>query len=79
VFVSRKTNKLYVRYDYEPLFEAPVTIKNPDRPLGTHVYTAMEATDSGMRWSAISIPTPVERRAGGDQARQARRAANRGR
>jgi len=60
----------YVRYDYEPLFEAPVTIKNPDRPLGTHVYTAMEATDSGMRWSAISIPTPVERRAGGDQARQ---------
>ena len=60
VFVSRKTNKLYVRYDYEPLFEAPVQIKNPDRPLGTHVYTAMEATDSGMRWSAISIPTPVK-------------------
>ncbi len=60
VFVSRKTGKLYVRYDYEPLFEAPVQIKNPDRPLGTHVYTAMEATDSGMRWSAISIPTPVK-------------------
>jgi L,D-transpeptidase-like protein len=60
VFVSRKTGKLYVRYDYEPLFEAPVTIRNPDRPLGTHVYTAMEATDSGMRWSAISIPTPVK-------------------
>jgi lipoprotein-anchoring transpeptidase ErfK/SrfK len=60
VFVSRKTGKLYVRYDYEPLFEAPVTIKNPDRPLGTHVYTAMEATNSGMRWSAISIPTPTK-------------------
>jgi hypothetical protein len=59
VFVSRKTGKLYVRYDYAPLFEMPVTIKNPSLPLGTHVYTAMEATDSGMRWTAISIPSPA--------------------
>jgi lipoprotein-anchoring transpeptidase ErfK/SrfK len=60
VFVSRKTGKLYVRYDYAPLFETPVTIKNPERPLGTHVYTAMEKTNDGasMRWNAISIPTP---------------------
>ena len=58
VFVSRKTGKLYVRYDYEPLFEAPVTIKNPERLIGTHVYTAMEATDGALRWTAISIPTP---------------------
>lgn len=58
VFVSRKSGKLYVRYDYEPLFEAPVTIKNPSLPLGTHVYTAMEATDAGMHWTAISIPSP---------------------
>jgi lipoprotein-anchoring transpeptidase ErfK/SrfK len=61
VFVSRKTGKLYVRYDYEPLFDAPVTIKNPSLPLGTHVYTAMEATNdgAGMRWAAISIPSPA--------------------
>src|SRR6185369_13793902 len=52
------TNKLYVRYDYAPLFEAPVTIKNPSLPLGTHVYTAMEATGGTMRWTAVSIPTP---------------------
>ena len=60
VFVSRKTGKLYVRYDYEPLFEAPVAIKDPSLPLGTHVYTAMEATNdgAGMRWTAISIPSP---------------------
>jgi lipoprotein-anchoring transpeptidase ErfK/SrfK len=57
VFVSRKTGKLYARYDYEPLFEAPVTIKDPERPLGTHVYTAMETADGAMRWNAISIPT----------------------
>jgi len=62
VFVSRKTGKLYVRYDYEPLFETPVKIKNPERPLGTHVYTAMEATHDGarLRWSAVSIPTPAK-------------------
>jgi L,D-transpeptidase catalytic domain len=59
VFVSRKTGKLYVRYDYEPLFEAPVTIKNPEQPLGTHVYTAIEAADGATRWTAISIPTPA--------------------
>jgi hypothetical protein len=60
VFVSRKTNKLYVRYDNAPLFEAPVQIKNPSLPLGTHVYTAIEATNdgAGMRWTALSIPTP---------------------
>jgi hypothetical protein len=60
VFVSRKTGKLYVRYDYAPLFETAVTIKNPSIPLGTHVYTAMEKTNDGasMRWNAISIPTP---------------------
>jgi len=60
VFVSRKTGKLYVRYDYEPLFETPVKIKNPAVPLGTHVYTAMEATNdsAGMRWNAISILSP---------------------
>ncbi len=60
VFVSRKTGKLYVRYDYEPLFETPVKIKNPAVPLGTHVYTAMEATNdsAGMRWNAISILNP---------------------
>jgi hypothetical protein len=62
VFVSRKTGKLYVRYDYEPLFEVPVKIQNPSQPLGTHVYTAIEATNggAGLRWTAISIPTPAK-------------------
>ncbi len=40
VFVSRKDSKLYVRQNFAPLFEAPVTIAPSDRPLGTHVFTA---------------------------------------
>ena len=58
VFISRKTSKLYVRYDYEPLFEMPVTIREPERQVGTHVFTLVEMGPDGTRWTAISIPTP---------------------
>ena len=58
VFVSRKTGKLYVRRQFLPLFDAPVVIANPERPLGTHVFTAMEylADGSTFRWNLISLP-----------------------
>jgi hypothetical protein len=49
VLVSRKTQRLYVRRDFEPLFDSPVTIVDPDRPIGTHVYTALAQTSAGMR------------------------------
>jgi hypothetical protein len=55
VFVSRKTQRLYVRRDFEPLFDSPVTIVDAERPIGTHVYTAMAKTGGGMRWSAVSL------------------------
>lgn len=60
-FVSRKDGKLYVRQNFEPLFEVPVTIASPERPLGTHVFTARaDADDAGaLRWSVVSLPTPV--------------------
>ena len=59
VFVSRKEGKVFVRQGFEPLFEAPVTIAEPDRPLGTHVFTAMQVQDDGaaMRWTAVTIPS----------------------
>jgi L,D-transpeptidase catalytic domain len=57
VLVSRKTQRLYVRQSFEPLFEGPVTILDPDRPIGTHVFTAMERTgnDANIRWSVVSL------------------------
>jgi L,D-transpeptidase catalytic domain len=57
-FVSRKTGRLYVRQNYQPLFDVPVDIRDPDRPLGTHVYTAMDKDAGGaaMRWSVVTIP-----------------------
>jgi hypothetical protein len=57
VFISRKTQRLYVRRAFQPILETPVTIAEPERPIGTHVFTAMERTngDSGMRWSVVSL------------------------
>jgi hypothetical protein len=59
VFVSRKQNRLFVRQGFVPLFDLPLTIAAPDRPLGTHVFTAMALKDDGaaMRWTVVSIPS----------------------
>ena len=57
VFVSRKAGKLYVRQGFAPLFETAVTIADPDKPWGTHVFTAMEIKDTQVRWTAITIPS----------------------
>jgi hypothetical protein len=57
MFISRKTQRLYVRQAFQPIWESPVTILDADRPVGTHVFTAMERTngDTGMRWSAVTL------------------------
>jgi lipoprotein-anchoring transpeptidase ErfK/SrfK len=60
VFISRKAGRVYVRQGYEPVFDAPVTIQDPDAPIGTHLYTAVEFTDdqrSTLRWSAVTLPS----------------------
>ena len=58
IFVSRKTSKIYVRQNFEPVFEAAVTIEQPDRPLGTHVFTAMQFMPdaAALRWTVVSLP-----------------------
>jgi len=58
VFVSRKSSKLFVRQGFSPLFDVAVKIENPEEPLGTHVFTAMEFQSEGaaIRWTVVSIP-----------------------
>jgi hypothetical protein len=60
VFVSRKDSKLYVRQNFAPLFDIPVTIAPSDRPLGTHVFTAQVDKDDAnvLHWSVVSLPVP---------------------
>ena len=58
VFVSRKDSKLYVRENFKPQFDVPITIAPSDRPLGTHVFTAeADKNDPNLlRWSVVSLP-----------------------
>src|SRR5215467_8144461 len=67
VYISRATQKIYVRRNthkpapdgggevFDTSIEAPVTIRNPDQPIGTHIFTAMAKSDTGLRWSAVTI------------------------
>jgi lipoprotein-anchoring transpeptidase ErfK/SrfK len=75
VFISRKDSKLYVRQNFAPLFEVPVTIAASDRPLGTHVFTAeVDKTDiNALRWSVVSLPVAARSAAREDDSRVTRR------
>jgi hypothetical protein len=70
VYISRATQKLYVRRNthkpwpdggevFDATIELPVTIRNPDKPIGTHVFTAVARNGAGLgaglRWTAVTI------------------------
>ena len=40
---------------FDSSIEVPVTIRDPDRPIGTHVFTAVARTGAGLRWTAVTI------------------------
>jgi hypothetical protein len=50
--------KVVVRHGFRQVFEASATVRDPERPLGTHVFTALEAKADGaaMRWFVVSVP-----------------------
>lgn len=66
IYISRATQKLYVRRAtgkpvrdggeyFDATIEVPVKISNPGKRIGTHVFTAMAKSDSGLRWSVVTI------------------------
>lgn len=60
VFVSRQTGRVYVRQATHPVMDLPVTIRDPGRPLGTHVFTAFDLDDrsEAVKWVAVSLDGP---------------------
>lgn len=62
ILISRKTGRLYVRQGFVKVFDVPVTIKNPDAPIGTHLYLAMQPETNpnngnvSLSWLALSVP-----------------------
>ena len=66
IYISRATQKLYVRRNthkpwpdggevFDSSIEVPLTIRDPDKRIGTHVFTAMARSGAGLRWSAVTI------------------------
>lgn len=57
IFISRKSQRLYIRRGRAPVFESPITIRNPDKPIGTFVFTALSYTETPgrMKWNVVSM------------------------
>lgn len=67
IYISRATRTLYVRRNthkpapdgggevFDASIEVPIAIRDPGKPLGTHVFTAVARNDAGLRWTAVSI------------------------
>lgn len=48
---------LYVRQDFDDVFDLPVSFRNPEEPLGTHVYIALNFApgDTKIRWVTLDV------------------------
>ena len=57
VFISRRLQRLYVRRGFQPLFDEEITIQDTDRPIGTHVFTAVHRVQDSFRWTVVSLNT----------------------
>ena len=53
----RSPAHLYVRQDFRSLFDMPVALRHPERPLGTHLFTAMTASPgkTATPWIGLSL------------------------
>jgi hypothetical protein len=63
VFISGKTGRLTAKLGFERVIDVPVTIAEPDKPLGTHVLTATAFKDgeAAMHWGAVTLTAPSAR------------------
>jgi hypothetical protein len=58
VFISRASQRLYIRQGYEPILDVPVEFQQAEQPIGTHVFTAHDykGDKTRMNWTVASIP-----------------------
>ncbi|MCI0735403.1 MAG: L,D-transpeptidase [Beijerinckiaceae bacterium] len=59
MLVSKKDQRIYVRQGLAPVFDVLASVRDPERPLGSHLYiaTAVEGDGTTLKWSVVSIPT----------------------
>ena len=48
---------IFVRQNFNPIYDAPINIRDPKTPLGTHLVTAMhfEPGDTRAKWMSVSL------------------------
>ncbi|MFN3889514.1 MAG: L,D-transpeptidase family protein [Beijerinckiaceae bacterium] len=65
------TGRIYVRQSFKPVFDAPVSITDPQLSLGTHLLTAIDVDRDAQtaRWTAMELESGVERGAASAFAR----------
>ncbi|ARN82617.1 L,D-transpeptidase family protein [Methylocystis bryophila] len=58
VLISKRDHKIYVRQGLAPLFDAPAKIRDPERPLGTHLFIATGVKEAGgeLHWTVLTVP-----------------------
>jgi hypothetical protein len=58
VFVSKAEGRVFVRHGFSQVLDAPAVIRDPDRLIGTHVFTALEQKGGTgeMRWNVLTLP-----------------------
>lgn len=68
VLISKKDRRIYVRQGLAPVFDAPASVRDPETPLGSHLYIVTAVKDDGtsLKWSVVSMPA----RAADEQSRQ---------
>lgn len=62
IFISLRSERIYLRQGFDPLLEAPITVHSSGRLLGTHVFTAMRYNDRNpdvFDWQLVSAHLPV--------------------
>lgn len=57
--VNRRTGMMYVRRAFAPIYEVPVTIDQPNQPIGAHVYVARKTDEQRLAWTTVSIAGAV--------------------
>jgi hypothetical protein len=73
MLISKKERRIYVRQGLAPLFDAPIDIRDPNAPLGSHLYVATAAGEDGrsLKWQVVSMPVRL-----GDEPSAGRKTAS---
>ncbi|MBI1981893.1 MAG: hypothetical protein HYS63_10180, partial [Methylocystis sp.] len=73
ILISKKERRIFVRQALAPLFDAPIEIRDPKTPLGSHLYIATAANEDGtsLKWRVVSMPVRL-----GDEPGEGRKTAS---